>query len=165
MNKNIEINLGIFKNKQDAMQAGLMTIVQTIVLYLIIDLWIKGLMTTGMVVLIQFYMGTVFDRLWDLGKATTKFMEAVADMNEVIDIFEIKPDISDSKKPEISKMKDGNIEFKNAGFIYDSGQKVFDNFDLHIKSGEKIGLVGHSGAGKSTITKSFKICGCVVWNY
>ena len=63
-------------------------------------------------------------------------MEAVADMNEVIDIFEIKPDISDSKTRNF-KMKDGNIEFKNAGFIYDSGQKVFDNFDLHINQVRK----------------------------
>jgi ABC-type multidrug transport system fused ATPase/permease subunit len=142
-----------FKNKQDAMQAGLMTIVQTIVLYLIVELWIKGLMTTGTVVLIQIYMVTVFDRLWDLGKALTKFMESVADMNEVINIFETKPDILDPQKPEILKMKTGNIEFKDVGFIYDSGQGVFSNFNLKIKSGEKIGLVGHSGAGKSTITK------------
>lgn len=142
-----------FKNKQDAMQAALMTIVQTIVLYLIIKLWIKGLMTTGTVVLIQIYMVTVFDRLWDLGKALTKFMESVADMNEVIDIFEIKPDILNPLKPEVSKMKIGNIEFKNVSFVYDSGQKVFKNFNLKVKSGEKIGLVGHSGAGKSTITK------------
>src|SRR3989344_1668822 len=142
-----------FKNKQDAMQAGLMTLVQTVVLYLIIKLWIAGSMNTGTVVLIQIYMVTVFDRLWDLGKATTKFMEAVADMNEVIDIFEVKPDILDLENPEVIKMKRGNIEFKNVSFIYDSGQDVFENFNLTIKSGEKMGLVGHSGAGKSTITK------------
>ncbi len=142
-----------FKNKQDAMQAGLMFLVQAIVLYLIIKLWIAGTMTTGTVVLIQIYMVTVFDRLWDLGKALTKFMESVADMNEVIDIFEVKPDILDPENPKISKIKLGTIEFKNVSFIYDSGQKVFENFNLKIKSGEKIGLVGHSGAGKSTITK------------
>ena len=50
-------------------------------------------------------------------------------------------------------MKSGNIDFKNVAFIYDSGQKVFNNFNLIVKSGDKIGLVGHSGAGKSTITK------------
>jgi ABC-type multidrug transport system fused ATPase/permease subunit len=142
-----------FKNKQDAVQAGLMTIVQIVVLYLIIELWIKGLMTTGTVVLIQIYMATVFDQLWNLGKALTKFMESVADMNEVIDIFEIKPDISDPQKPEVSRMESGNIEFKNVGFVYDSGQEVLQDFNLKVKAGEKIGLVGHSGAGKSTITK------------
>ncbi|OGI95705.1 hypothetical protein A2917_00065 [Candidatus Nomurabacteria bacterium RIFCSPLOWO2_01_FULL_42_17] len=142
-----------FGNLQDGVQAALMVIVQAFILYLTIKLWISGDMSTGTVVLIQTYMIIVFDKLWDLGKATTKFMEAAADMKEVIDIFEIQPDILDSKNPEISRMKTGDIEFKDISFIYDSGQKVFNNFNLKIKAGEKIGLVGHSGAGKSTITK------------
>lgn len=142
-----------FGNKQELVQTILMGMVQAIVLYLIIKLWIAGAITTGTVVLIETYMLIIFDRLWELGKATTRFMEAVADMKEVIDIFEIVPDILDKKNPEISRMKSGNIEFKNVSFVYDSGQKVFENFNLKIKAGEKIGLVGHSGAGKSTITK------------
>lgn len=142
-----------FGNWQDAIQAGLMTLVQAIVLYLIIKLWITGTMTTGTVVLIQTYMLIVFDHLWDLGKAITKFMESMADTKEVIDIFETVPDIQDPKNPEISKIKTGNMDFKNVSFFYDSGQKVFNNFNLKVKAGEKIGLIGHSGAGKSTITK------------
>lgn len=146
-------NAWSFGNKQDAIQAGLMNIIQASVLYLIIKFWIDGTMTTGTVVLIQTYMVIVFDRLWELGKSTTRFMESAADMKEVIDILDIVPDILDPEKPEIIEMKNGNIEFKNVSFVYDSGQKVFENFNLKIKSGERIGLVGHSGAGKSTITK------------
>lgn len=142
-----------FGNIQDAVQAGLMLLVQAIVLYLIIKLWIAGTMSTGTVVLIQTYMLIIFDRLWELGKATTRFMESAADMKEIVDILEIVPDIQDPEKPEVLKMKNGNIEFKNISFVYDSGQKVFENFNLKIKAGEKVGLVGHSGAGKSTITK------------
>ena len=142
-----------FQNRQDAIQAALMVIIQCFVFYFIIKLWIAGTMSTGVVVLIQTYMVIIFDRLWDLGKSTTRFMESLADMNEVIDIFEIKSDILDPKEPEISKMKIGALEFKNVDFIYNSGQRVFSNFNLKIKPGEKIGLVGHSGAGKSTITK------------
>ncbi len=142
-----------FQNKQDVVQAGLMVFIQSVVLYLIIKLWIAGTMTIGTVVLVQTYLIIVFDNLWNLGKATTKFMEAAADTKEVIDILETKTDISEPKNPQVSKIKSGNIEFENVSFVYDSGQKVFENFNLKIKSGEKIGLVGHSGAGKSTITK------------
>jgi len=142
-----------FGNLQDAVQSGLMLLVQAIVLYLIIKGWIAGTMTTGMVVLIQTYMLIIFDRLWELGKALTRFMEAAADMKEVVDILEIVPDILDPKESKILKMKSGNIEFKNVSFIYDSGQKVFKNFNLKIVAGERVGLVGQSGAGKSTITK------------
>jgi ATP-binding cassette subfamily B protein len=142
-----------FHNIQEAVQSGLMVTIQAIVLYFIIKLWIAGSMSTGMVVLIQTYLIIIFDNLWNFGKATTKFMEAIADMKEVIDIFETVPDIEEPKNPQISEMATGNIEFENVGFVYDSGQQVFENFNLKVKAGEKIGLVGHSGAGKSTITK------------
>lgn len=146
-------NSWYFGNKQDALQAGLMTAVQAVVLYIIIKFWLAGTMSTGTVVLIQIYMVSVFDRLWDLGKALTRFMESVADMKEVIDIFEIQPDILDPQNPEKSKMTLGNIEFDNINFRYGSGNKVLSNFNLKISAGEKVGLIGHSGAGKSTITK------------
>jgi len=142
-----------FEVLQDSIQGGLMVSIQSLVLYMIIKNWIAGSITTGMVVLIQSYMVIIFDRLWELGKALTKFMGAAADMKEVIDIFETKPDIIDPVNPEEIKVKDGLIEFKDVSFVYDSGQKVFKNFNLTIKPGERVGLVGHSGAGKSTITK------------
>ncbi len=142
-----------FQNRQDAIQAFLMILIQCFVLYFIIDLWIKGSMSTGTVVLIQTYMVIIFDRLWDLGKATTRFMGAAADMSEVIDILESTDDITDPENPEPIRMNMGGLEFKGVSFSYESGQKVFENFNLKIKPGEKIGLVGHSGAGKSTVTK------------
>ncbi|WP_040624954.1 ABC transporter ATP-binding protein [Moraxella macacae] len=57
-------------------------------------------------------------------------------------------------KPNATQLivKHGDIVFHNVDFCYDkSTQKLLDNFNLHIKSGEKIGLVGRSGAGKSTL--------------
>jgi len=43
------------------------------------------------------------------------------------------------------------IEFKNVSFIHDSEKQVFDNLNLSIKAGEKVGIVGSTGAGKSTL--------------
>jgi ATP-binding cassette, subfamily B, bacterial len=47
----------------------------------------------------------------------------------------------------------GEIEFKNVNFAYDDEQWVMKNFNLHIKAGESVAFVGHTGAGKSTIAK------------
>jgi ATP-binding cassette, subfamily B, bacterial len=47
----------------------------------------------------------------------------------------------------------GDIEFKNVNFAYDDEQWVMKNFNLHIKAGESVAFVGHTGAGKSTIAK------------
>lgn len=142
-----------FGNKQRAVKAFLMVSAQIIILYIAIKLWLAGEVTTGTVVLVQSYMLTIMSKLWDLDDGLVSFMESVSEMSEVVDIFEIKPDILDPEKPEISKMEKGKIEFKNVSFVYDAGADVFENFNLQINSGERIGLVGHSGAGKSTITK------------
>ncbi len=127
-------------------------VTQGLLLYFTVDLWIQDKMTTGTVVLIQTYMALVFDKLWGLGMALMRFMKASADMKEMIDIFEIKPDILDLEKPEEILINKGYIKFDNVTFKYPNGQEVFSNFNLNIRAGERIGLVGHSGAGKSTFT-------------
>jgi ATP-binding cassette subfamily B protein len=47
----------------------------------------------------------------------------------------------------------GRVEFRDVVFEYKSGQKVLDHFNLDIQSGESLAIVGHTGAGKSTIAK------------
>lgn len=136
----------------DLMQGIFIFVIQSVILFLMISLWLKDRISTGTLVLIQSYMIIIFDQLWDLGNAITKFMKSAADMKEMIDIFEIVPDILDPEKPEALKMKDGHLVFKDVSFSYKNGQEVFSKFNIDIKPGERIGIVGHSGAGKSTFT-------------
>ncbi len=138
--------------KIEIIQSVLVVIVQSVVLYLMIDLWLENKISTGTVVLIQAYMIFIFDRLWNLSNALTRFMKHAADMKESIDLFETITDILDKEKPEVLNMKKGHLVFNNVDFVYKNGQDVFENFNLDIKPGERIGIVGHSGAGKSTIT-------------
>lgn len=126
-------------------------IFQGVVLYIMVTLWAKGEVSIGTIVLVQMYMSTVGELLWELSGSLTGFMRAVSEMKEVVDIFEIKPDILNPENPEKSKMTKGNIKFNNVSFLYKNGKEVLENFNLDIKAGERIGLVGHSGAGKSTV--------------
>ncbi len=142
-----------FGNKVDIVQAVLIFLAQGVMLYVMIKLWIAGTISTGVVVLAQTYMVIIFDRMWDLGNSLTKFMKSAADMQEMIDIFEVPLDIKDPVTPEALRMNEGHVVFNDVGFNYPNGKKVFSNFQLDIKPGERIGLVGQSGAGKSTITK------------
>lgn len=141
-----------FGNRIDFLQAILIFIAQSIILYAMIKLWLRGQISTGTVVLVQTYMVIIFDRLWNFGNAMTKFMKSAADMKEMVDIFEVVSDVVDLEKPETLAMSKGHLVFDNVSFKYINGQEVFNNFNLDIKPGERIGLVGHSGAGKSTIT-------------
>jgi ATP-binding cassette subfamily B protein len=80
-------------------------------------------------------------------------MKAMTDAKEMVDILDKVPDIQDRDTREELRIKDGVIEFKNVNFEYIEDNQVFTNFNLKISSGEKVGLVGHSGSGKTTITK------------
>lgn len=142
-----------FGNFQNTIQGFLMAILQIIVLFMMINMWLQGFITTGMVVLIQIYMFASFDHLWDLGKSMTRLFKSLADAKEMVDIFEESPDMEDIKNPKKCLISSGNIEFKNVNFEYVKGYKVFNDFNFSVNSGEKVGLVGHSGSGKSTITK------------
>jgi len=137
----------------DMIQHGFILIINGVVLYAMISLWLKDQMSTGTVVLIQTYMFIISDRLWDLGNSLTKFMKSASDMKEMIDIFEVNPDILDPKNPEALKIEKGNIIFKDVNFKYNIGENIFNNFNLNIKPGERVGVVGYSGAGKSTVTR------------
>ncbi len=139
--------------KIDLIQHFFIITIQSIILYLMIVLWLEGKISTGTVVLIETYMVVVSDALWDFGNSLTRFMKSASDMKEMIDIFEIIPDILDPANPEKLKMQKGYIIFQNVFFKYTMGEEVLTDFSLEIKPGERIGVVGHSGAGKSTITK------------
>lgn len=72
----------------------------------------------------------------------------------MVEILSTKPTLLDAPTAVNIEIKEGAIAFNDVSFHYgDSEQNVIDNFSMTIKPGEKIGLVGRSGGGKTTITK------------
>jgi len=142
-----------FSNYQILVQGFMLGLLQVLVVYLSVNLWLKGEATPGLVVLVQTYMILLFDTLWNLSRSFGKFITHLSDAKEMVDIFDKPIDILDPENPEVLKVNSGEIEFKNVFFEYNDDNEVFTNFNLKIKAGEKIGLVGHSGSGKTTITK------------
>ena len=118
-----------------------------------INLWNQGLITIGTFVMTYVYILGLFDKMWELSSVLIRFMKSMTDAKEMVDILDKEPDILDPVSPEKLVDGKGEIEFKNVNFEYVEDNQVFTNFNLKIKAGEKIGLVGHSGSGKSTITK------------
>lgn len=137
----------------DMIQNFLIIFMDISIVYIMIHMMLIGEITVGQFVLIEGYVIMIGNVLWDLSAAMVRFTKAVTDMKETVDMFELVPDISDPKKPEKLKITDGLIVFDSVDFGYPKSEKILENFNLEIKPGERIGLVGHSGAGKSTITK------------
>ncbi|MDP2393559.1 MAG: ABC transporter ATP-binding protein [Methylococcaceae bacterium] len=137
---------------------GLMTFgIELLLIYLMIGKWQAGQFQVGEFVLFQSVMIMLIQRLWEFGRNFRNFFTALADASEMADVFrqtELEVDNPDAKHLTISN---GEISFNNIGFSYSPSNpqqpKLFDNFSLHIKAGEKVALVGQSGSGKSSLTK------------
>lgn len=137
---------------------GILTMgIELILVYMMIGKWQQGLFNVGEFVLFQSILLILVQRLWEFGRNFRAFFTALADASEMTDIFkntDIEKDTSSAKPLLIS---DGKIEFKKLYFTY-AGNKnanacLFEDFSLTIKAGEKIALVGHSGSGKTSLTK------------
>ncbi|HEV7424204.1 MAG TPA: ABC transporter ATP-binding protein, partial [Candidatus Paceibacterota bacterium] len=140
-------------NFQNMAQAVIMSGLQITLLFVSIHFWYIGKMSLGTFVLLQTYMLLLFNILWNLGHSLARAIKSLTDMQEVVDIFDTPIDILDSVRPQNLRMKEGHVVFENVSFAYKGSNPVLTNFNLDIAPGERIGLVGHSGAGKSTITK------------
>ncbi|MBP6866115.1 MAG: ABC transporter ATP-binding protein [Candidatus Pacebacteria bacterium] len=143
----------MFTNWQWLFQGLMIGVLQISTIFIMVDMWLRGEASTGLVVLVQTYMIIIFDPLWAISRTLIKFIKDLSNAEGMIDILDKPIDILDPENPEVSRIKNGDIKFENICFAYGQNNKVFENFNLHIKPGEKIGLVGRSGAGKTTITK------------
>ena len=142
-----------FHNIQSMIQAYLIGAFEFMGMFTAIVLWIKGMITPGTIVLMQIYLFSAFHVVWDMGRNFSRVMRSFAEAQEMIDIFEAPPEVQDVAHPKECRISKGHIKIKNITFAYGKGGRVFRNFSLELMPGEKIGLVGASGSGKTTITK------------
>ena len=104
-----------------------------------------------------------FDPIIMLSQVLGNLQQARASAERIVSLIEQEPEIKDSeeviakygtilepKKENFEALK-GDVEFKNVDFKYNKGEKVLENFNLKIKAGMNVALVGHTGSGKSTI--------------
>ncbi len=108
------------------------------------------------IVFVSFSYFAQFTRvMWEFNRIYRNIESAITEAAQFTELLLEQPKIIDSAGAKKVQLEDGNIEFKNVHFRYDNNaeEHLFHNLNLHIKGGEKIALVGHSGGGKTTITK------------
>ncbi|GAA0419524.1 ABC transporter ATP-binding protein [Cocleimonas flava] len=140
-----------------AVQGFLTMGIELVLVYKMIGKWELGLFNVGEFVLFQSILLILVQRLWEFGRNFRNFFTALADAAEMADVFKNDDFERDSAAAKDLKISKGGIQIKNINFAYSSSDKsqdgLFEDFSLDIKPGEKIALVGHSGSGKTSLTK------------
>jgi ATP-binding cassette subfamily B protein len=108
----------------------------------------------GTIYLVISYTLNVVSQLWSVSNATRNYLRIIGDAGPMIATLDEEIEIQDLEKPEECLIHDGKIEIQNMTFTHDENTKpLFDNFSLTINSGERVGLIGRSGSGKTSLTK------------
>ncbi len=116
-----------------------------------VELWRRGKISTGDVVLTTTLGFTVLHASRDLAMALVDMVQQFAKLREAVQVLGLPHEMQDAPDARPLAISRGAISFRNVKFSYPNGQNVLSNFVLDVPGGQKIGLVGRSGAGKSTL--------------
>jgi ATP-binding cassette subfamily B protein len=146
--KSWNIHMGL-----DAIQGFFSIVIEFAVLYFAIVYWQMGFLTVGSFVLIQLYIVGLSGQLWGFARIIRDFYEGYADSKEMIEIMKLPYEIKDTPTAKDVVVSEGNILFENVNFSFNETRSVLSNLNVSIKAGEKVALVGASGAGKTTFVR------------
>jgi ATP-binding cassette, subfamily B, bacterial len=131
---------------------AVVTIVLTIALLAwAITLWQQGAASTGDVVLVCTLGLSILSATRDLAVALVDVTQHVARLTEAIATLLLPHELKDHPEAEPLIGSGAAVAFSNVDFHYPGGAQVFEKFTLRIQPGQRVGLVGHSGGGKSSL--------------
>jgi ATP-binding cassette subfamily B protein len=116
-----------------------------------IALWKRGEATTGDVILVCTLGLSVLHATRDLSVALVDVTQHIARFSEALSTLLVPHQMRDRPGAAALMSRGSNVAFKEVTFAYPDCPATFNNLDVHIGSGQHVGLVGASGAGKSTI--------------
>jgi ATP-binding cassette subfamily B protein len=131
--------------------AGITVVLTIALLAWAITLWQRGAATTGDVVLVCTLGLSILSATRDLAVALVDVTQHVARLTEAIATLLLPHELRDHPEAEPLVKSGAAIVFNNISFHYPGGPQVFDKFSLRIQPGQRVGLVGQSGGGKSSL--------------
>ncbi len=140
---------------------GIITAAITVVIMSVVAVFIAGGnawfgITPGTLVMMFTYTYTVTNQFNFINNGLQRFNRAFGDASGMTATLDEPRLVADKPGAPAMVVREGTIDFQNIGFYYTDGNvktPVFEDFNLYIPAGQRVGLIGLSGAGKTTLTK------------
>jgi ATP-binding cassette subfamily B protein len=116
-------------------------------------LLIHGQVTIGTLLAFTLYLSNFFDPVQQLSQLYNTFLSAVAALDKITEVLDEEPEIVDAPAATPLPRIEGRVRFESVRFGYGDLPEVLHGVDLDVPAGTTVALVGHTGAGKSTIAK------------
>lgn len=111
----------------------------------------QGHMMAGTVIAFSAYINQVYNPLMTIIDALKVFAESSASLERIFDLLDYPIKVKEKENAYDLPPVKGNIKFENINFSYDNNVSVLENFNLDVKAGSKVALIGKTGAGKTTV--------------
>jgi ABC-type multidrug transport system fused ATPase/permease subunit len=112
-----------------------------------------GNLTVGTLFAFVLYISNFFDPVQQLSQLYNTFLSAVAALDNIMNVMDEDPEVRDKTDARELGQIDGHVRFEDIRFGYGTGPEVLHGIELDVLAGTTVALVGHTGAGKSTIAK------------
>jgi ATP-binding cassette, subfamily B, bacterial len=112
-----------------------------------------GEVSIGTLFAFLLYLSNFFDPIQQLSQLYNTFLSAVAALDKIMEVLDEEPEVVDRPGARTLARIEGNVRFDSVRFAYGTGPEVLHGIDLDVTAGTSVALVGHTGAGKSTIAK------------
>lgn len=133
----------------------LTSVVQIVAIAIMSSLLIAGQIELGIAIFIIVYLQRITVQLFDLGEIINGYDKLLLQAAPMTEILTQKPAVVDAPNAKKLKVTNGHIQLVNVDYAYqdDKETNVIADLNLDIPAGQRVGLVGTSGAGKTTLTK------------
>ncbi len=105
----------------------------------------------GTVIAFLLYANVCAEPLLQLGAVLQQFSQVSANLERIYETIDAPVGIRDRADASVLENVEGRVDYTDVTFCYEEGVNVLEHFDLHVRAGEKIALVGPTGAGKTTV--------------
>jgi ABC-type multidrug transport system fused ATPase/permease subunit len=116
-------------------------------------LYFGGSLTLGTLFAFMLYVQNFFDPVQQLSQLYNTFLSATAALDKIMGVLDEEPEVLDRPAARELAQIEGHVAFEGVRFTYGRGDEVLHGVDLDVPAGTTVALVGHTGAGKSTIAK------------